>query len=562
MTATQNQTTSRQSNRRSTQTSGESNREWGEFAEHDSELASLWDSFDRLPERGGNAALDAFCDAKRIDIAALIRLGAKLSDGTVLAFGYGGTGVKFRDVVTDKRWNYAESEFPHLKLVRRSSESERSVAIVAESETDGARLSMEYPGCDIAIMGAGARYVPATFAEQLNGYEQVLVATDNDEAGNDGAAKIAELVAHAQRFAPPEGVKDWCEADEFPPLPDPPAHGGSVLLRQSQTETLIDFIHNPRPVTFLPASRLGEQVFPEGSTGITAGHKKDGKSWAMTIQSAGLIAAGRHVVFVDNENGFEVFAERLSALGVDEAAVLQFFHYVSFPQLPTLDQLRAEFEAIQRVYPGAAVVLDSLRSLIAQYGLEVKDPSSIEKVLGAMMAAVKNPVPGTVPLTVIVLDHASMGTTAQSTYVAAWNAAKAQAVDWVYYWEKEEDFSEALRGRVTLHVKDDRRGKLVRKRSYSIGGQGEGEPLHFEAIDAGDSLSADERRAAEVAHFVRAADEAQRHKDVVAAFPDVAASTVDRALKLALTRSWIAQDGERKPYYAGASVPPIAEPAI
>src|SRR4051794_11805543 len=115
---------------------GESNREWGEFSEHDSELASLWDGFDRLPERGANAALDAFCDAKHIDIASLIRLGAKLSNGTVLAFGYGGTGVKFRDVVTDKRWNYTESEFPYLKIVARSSDSERRVAIVAESETD------------------------------------------------------------------------------------------------------------------------------------------------------------------------------------------------------------------------------------------------------------------------------------------------------------------------------------------------------------------------------------------------------------------------------------------
>jgi 5S rRNA maturation endonuclease (ribonuclease M5) len=541
--------------------SGNSNDAWGEFAAHDSELSELWERYDRLPEPGANPALDAFCEAKNVSVGALVRQGARLAEPQVLAFPYGGKGVKFRDIVTGRRWAWAGSEFPQLKIVARAQQADSNRVIVVESETDGARLSDAYPTADVAVMPAGAMCFTQEYANQLSEYEQVLMALDNDKAGEDGAAKISEFVGHAQRFAPPEG-NDWAAyAGEFPPLPGPPRHGASVLLRQSQTDKLLAVMADPPPVTFLPASRLGESIFYEGSLSILAGHKKEGKSFAMLLQAEGMLDAGRPVVFLDNENGFDVFGERLHALDADGDSVSQWFHYVPFPSLPKLDTLRNEFEAIQRALPGALVVVDSLRSLIAHYGLDVKDPSSIEKVLGAMMGAVKKPAPDTVPLTVVVLDHASMGTTAQSTYVAAWNAAKAQAVDAVYYWEKEDDFSEAIRGRTHLHVKDDRRGKLLRKHSYDIGGQGEGQPLHFEKLDAGSTLGKEEQRAVEIAEFVRAADEAQRHKDIVSRF-DWPASTVDKAIKLALRRGWIAQDGDRKPYYAGDSVPPCSEPAI
>lgn len=200
--------------------SGESNDSWGMLAEYDDAMAEVWDRFPRLPEPGVNDALDTFVASKNIDIAALVRLGARLAQPTVLAFAFPG-GLKYRAIETGARWNYAGSKFHALKIVRGGA-GEADTVIVSESETDAARLTILYPACDVAVLPAGARRFTREFAEQLDGYARVLLALDNDEAGEAGAAKIAEHVGHAVRFAPPAGCKDWSEydGDTVPPLPE------------------------------------------------------------------------------------------------------------------------------------------------------------------------------------------------------------------------------------------------------------------------------------------------------------------------------------------------------
>lgn len=199
--------------------------DWGDLAGHDTELASVWDSFDRLPDPGANKVLDDFIERKGITLAGLLRVGAKLSAPSVLAFAYG-TGIKYRDMTTGKRWNYLGSEFPRMKIIKAPVQA--GVVIIAEGETDAAKLTECYPSCDVAVLPAGAKFFPATYAEQVREYTQVLVGTDNDTAGDHGASLVMEQVIHAQRFAPPEGYTDWCEVPhtsvpEIPDAPEPPA---------------------------------------------------------------------------------------------------------------------------------------------------------------------------------------------------------------------------------------------------------------------------------------------------------------------------------------------------
>lgn len=193
----------------------ESNEGWGALAAADTALADAWDSFERLPEPGENPILDAFCDRKHISITALLRLGAKLADSDVLAFAYD-QGLKFRNMVDGSMWSYLGSEWPHMKIVRAGAEQTEQV-IVCEGETDGARLSDGYE-CDVAIMPAGAEYFPESMAAQLEGYDQVLVGLDQDDAGNNGAIKIAQAHSNARRFIPANDG-DWCDQDELPTLP-------------------------------------------------------------------------------------------------------------------------------------------------------------------------------------------------------------------------------------------------------------------------------------------------------------------------------------------------------
>lgn len=195
---------------------GESNESWGELASYDTELAEVWDGFDRLPEEGEHEALDAFVERKRLSIVALIRIGARLSAENVLAFAFRG-GIKYRDIVTDRRWSYFGSEWHAMKLVRAGADQSSSV-IICEGETDGARLTELYDS-DVAIMPGGAEYFPPEYAKQLAEYEIVLIGLDQDSAGDRGAERIVERLPQAIRFAPPES--DWCDTpdQDAPPVP-------------------------------------------------------------------------------------------------------------------------------------------------------------------------------------------------------------------------------------------------------------------------------------------------------------------------------------------------------
>jgi len=195
---------------------GDSNGEWGQLAEHDDDLADVWDGWPRLPD-SPDVQLAGFLRAKGHGLAELLRLGARYREG-VLCYSYG-TGLKYRDIETGRRWSYVGSSFPLLKVLPGNSQDR---VIVCEGESDAGRLLVLYPGCSIAVMGAGAKHFTEAMAEQLAGYDQVLIGLDNDEAGADGTRKILKLVPQAQEFHPPEGCGDWCDTpDEWsPPLPD------------------------------------------------------------------------------------------------------------------------------------------------------------------------------------------------------------------------------------------------------------------------------------------------------------------------------------------------------
>lgn len=237
----------------------------------------------------------------------------------------------------------------------------------------------------------------------------------------------------------------------------------------------------PAP-SFLDAPTFGDRLFYAEHLFLFAGHKKAGKSWVMALLARDCIVAGRHVVYVDNENGAELFAERLALVGVTGGQADKHLHYVPFPALGTPADLRAEFDAIGAALPGALVVLDSLRTFMAKYGLNPEKNVEVEQMLGPIMASVKNAEAGK-RITVGIIDHANRNTRGTDAYVASGAAAKAQAVDAVYFFDKVQPFNRDQQGVVKIAVKDDRRGLLDFERFYKMGGQGEGQPLFFQAAN-------------------------------------------------------------------------------
>lgn len=319
----------------------------------------------------------------------------------------------------------------------------------------------------------------------------------------------------------------------------------------------------PEP-TFLPSPTLGERLFYEGSVGLPAGHKKAGKSWGMTLQARDMMLAERPVIYVDNENGENLFTKRLTlAGGLTGEHIDEFLHYIPFPrEMGSTDLLYDEFSAMREELPGAFVVLDSLRSYLARFKLNPEKNVEVEEFFGPIMAAVKSgEVEGR--LTVAPIDHSNRNTKSTDDYVASGAAAKAQAVDAVYFWEKLKPFSQDVQGVVRLSVKDDRQGMLDFVRHYKIGGQGAGQPLYFAPTDA-TAVGTDGRILEDVRQWLADhAGEAQTKTEARKAIKGDS-TAIDRALDtLAAMPSepiYTVSEGKRPPKYIWDDERPSEKP--
>jgi hypothetical protein len=416
---------------------GESNSDWGAIAEHSDELAALWDGYDRLPEPGEHDALDSFIERKRLTHGALVKLGARMAGTLTLAFGFPG-GIKFRGIENAQKWSAPGSSFEALKILRAGAERS-DVVIVGEGETDSARLTLLYPQADVAVIPAGAKRWTRTFADQLSGYKQVLVGLDNDEAAEIGWEKIKDTLPHAQRFAPPAGIKDWCELDAAPPaLPEPDTSqevvGGIVFAA-------LDFdLDVPEPETL-----VDDLLYDEG-VHLLSGHPGCGKTTlAGHLALDVILDKDRHVVWLDHESGRRQTLRRFKAMDAP-AKVKDFLHYAEFPVEP-----HKHLAAFAERWPGALVVLDSISKALAQLGIDENDNSQVTQWTTQIVKACKEH-----GLPIILVDHItkSGGTSEYS------RGAGAKLADVDVHWRvvKTADFNRTTQGSIEVKQMKDREG--------------------------------------------------------------------------------------------------------
>lgn len=430
----------------------DSNGAFAELAGYDDELAEIFDKYERLPEPGSNQALDAFCDRKNISINALVRLGTRLAEYDVLAFPFPG-GIKYRDIITDRKWSYGGSEFRNLKIVPAAREPTDCV-IVAEGETDGARLTMLYPEVDVAILPAGADPRPhaSRYADQLRGYQLILQAQDPDRGGDTGSAMLAELLSNRNvRFTTPTG-KDWCEFEgEPPPLPTPPevvCAGGLVF------EDLRGILSDALPA---PDLMVDELLYVEGVHWIS-GHPGCGKTTLMMHAAWTVMQAGRHVVWLDYEGGLRPTLRRLRDVGIPDETLLEFFHYAGWPKdAPTY------FSDVAAKWPGAFIIMDSASKSITLSGLDENSPGDITSWVAPIVYAAK-----THSLPVAVIDHVTKNASATSRYARGAGSKLADS-DVAWFVDAVEQFNREHSGLVRCSIQKDRDGALPLECWYEIG---------------------------------------------------------------------------------------------
>lgn len=162
-----------------------------------------------------------------LDIPTMTRLGARVQGDNIIGYAFP-DGIKWRNIHIDRRWSDEGIKWDHAKIVPAWSPIARApgqphIVVVTEGETDGATVSQECGGVDVAILPAGARHVPKNTVAQLRGYDRIILALDNDDAGREGTKALQAVLPNAEVVRIPDNYKDlneWYVADRdgFNPL--------------------------------------------------------------------------------------------------------------------------------------------------------------------------------------------------------------------------------------------------------------------------------------------------------------------------------------------------------
>lgn len=245
----------------------------------------------------------AFCETKRISLDALAAFGARVKHanggGVELGWGYP-VHVKGRDVVTAVKYRPLDPSKPRY-AEQPSTFVEPLVAgrresldwFVAEGETDAARLyGLVGDVAAVLCLPAGARTFKRHWADAIPRGATVYLALDNDEDGDAGAAKAAELLGRTVRVRPPDGAKDWCEYDgdreQFVEL----VAAARSSTPRYQFAPLNSFLEHTFPTAEPLLGEPGRVFLAVGSLLLLYGAEGTGKS-TLTVDAVAHLAAGQ-----------------------------------------------------------------------------------------------------------------------------------------------------------------------------------------------------------------------------------------------------------------------------
>jgi hypothetical protein len=276
------------------------------------------------------AAVEAFCDRKRITVAALEALGTRVTHrGDMgLCLAYAGrspaTGhvvaIKYRPINGTSHDSVCEKPSVWLRPIIVGNRDSLDWLIL-EGETDAARL-YELVGdrCAILVLPTGARTFEPAWRDPIPRGATVRLCHDADADGDAGADRQARIIGgRTIRVRPPIEGGDWCDwegdREAFIRLAQPPREVMHVV-------TLEEFADVDEPGA---AALLGEgedaALIPEGGDVMSYGDGGAGKT-TLAVDLACHLAAGEpwlgiavnraaNVLLIENEGPRPMFRRKL-----------------------------------------------------------------------------------------------------------------------------------------------------------------------------------------------------------------------------------------------------------
>jgi len=210
------------------------------------------------------------------------------------------------------------------------------------------------------------------------------------------------------------------------------------------------------PIATILKRSDGHGLIYTGRVHSIYGESESGKSWVAQIATAECLKADKKVIYIDFESDAIDIVNRLKALGVSRANLLQYFSYIR-PDGPR-DSDDPYWQAILEPNSAELVIIDGVTESLTMWGGETKDNDAITR----WMRIFPRTVATASGAAVVLIDHITKNAETRGRFAIGGQAKLATIDGAAYLVEPLEALAPGRTGTLTMRVTKDRPG-FIRK---------------------------------------------------------------------------------------------------
>ena len=210
------------------------------------------------------------------------------------------------------------------------------------------------------------------------------------------------------------------------------------------------------PIATLLKRTDGHGLIYEGRVHSIYGESESGKSWIAQIATAECLKNDKKVIYIDFESDAIDIVNRLKALGVSRANLLQYFSYIRPEGARDADD--PYWQAILEPKSATLIIIDGVTESLTMWGGESKDNDAITR----WMRIFPRTVATASGAAVVLIDHITKNAETRGRFAIGGQAKLATIDGAAYLVEPLEALAPGRTGTLTMRVTKDRPG-FVRK---------------------------------------------------------------------------------------------------